>query len=96
MIGRKYDNGKLRWDLLPWNEVEEIVKVVTYGANKYGDNNWKELENAKRRYSAALIRHFVAWYAKGEKLDSESGLHHLAHLACNTLFLLYFEKKGRK
>lgn len=37
--GIKLDAGKTRWDLLPLRTVEEIVKVYTFGAGKYGDNN---------------------------------------------------------
>lgn len=32
MEGLKYDNGKLRWDLLPLDQVEKIVEVYTFGA----------------------------------------------------------------
>ena len=37
--GRKDDDGKPRWDLLPFAEAEEVVKVLTYGARRYGDHN---------------------------------------------------------
>ena len=38
--GLKLDFDKLRWDLLPIECVEEIVRVLTFGAKKYDDNNW--------------------------------------------------------
>ena len=84
--GRKYDEGKLRWDLLPWTPVEDAVSVLTFGATKYGEDNWREVPNARRRYFAALLRHVLAWY-RGEKLDPETGLPHLAHALCCVLFL---------
>jgi hypothetical protein len=87
--GIKYDTGKLRWDLLPLEEIEKIVEVLSDGAEKYDDNNWKELDNPKERYFAALMRHLVA-YRKGEILDPESGRTHLAHAATNLIFLMYF------
>lgn len=34
-LGRKFDGDKPRWDLLPWAEVEEIVEILTFGAEKY-------------------------------------------------------------
>ena len=36
-----YQDGKLRWDLLPLEEIEDIVKLYTAGSIKYGDNNWQ-------------------------------------------------------
>jgi hypothetical protein len=84
--GLKFDNGKPRWELLPLNLVEEIVKVLTMGAEKYAPENWRKVENAKDRYYAALMRHIKA-YRSGELVDGESGLSHLAHAACNIMFL---------
>jgi len=92
MDGRKNDIGKLRWDLLPWSEIEQIVSTLTYGSVKYSDDNWKIVVSANpKRYMAAAMRHFVAWI-KGERLDPESGEHHLAHCACCILFLLWQDK----
>jgi hypothetical protein len=89
-LGIKFDDGpeKLRWDLLPWEEVEQVVKVLTLGASKYADHNWKFVPENRSRYFAAAMRHLVAWF-KGEKLDKESGLNHLAHALCCVLFLLW-------
>jgi hypothetical protein len=90
--GKKNDKNKLRWDLLPIEAVEKIVEIVTHGFEKYGENNWKELENPEGRYYAALMRHLVAW-RKGEKIDKDSGLSHLAHVGCNVFFLMWFEEQ---
>lgn len=87
--GMKFDDVKHRWDLLPLDAVESIVEVMTFGANKYAPNNWKYLDNAESRYKAALLRH-VAAIDKGEVKDPDSGLPHIAHAACNALFLLWF------
>ena len=89
--GLKLDDGKLRYDLLPFEQLEEIVKVLTYGANKYEPNNWKLVQEPIDRYKAATLRHLSA-YMQCEELDQESGLHHLAHAGTNILFLLSFEK----
>lgn len=79
---------KLRWDLLPFESVEEIVKIYTHGAEKYGDNQWQGVE--PDRYVSALMRHLVAW-RKGEKIDPDSKLPHLAHVGWNVLALIWFE-----
>jgi len=88
--GRKDDAGKLRWDLLP-SSVRAVVEVITYGAGKYGDNNWRSLASPRARYGAAAFRHMTAWLW-GERCDVESGLPHLAHAATNMLFLLELDK----
>ena len=90
----KFDGGKLMWDLLMWNAVQEIVRILTFGAEKYGAYSWKEVEDARSRYDAALLRHITAWYM-GEEIDPESGRHHLAHAGCNLLFLLSNDLEGR-
>ena len=92
-IGKKDDLGKLRYDLLPVQPLEDVVKVLTFGARKYADNNWQLVPEAKARYTAALMRHFELW-RKGELLDLDSHLPHLAHVACNALFLAWFDLTG--
>lgn len=95
MKGVKYDGGKLRWALLPLAPVQEIIKVLMFGAKKYSDDNWMRVPDAQRRYYEAALRHITAWW-DGEALDPESGLHHLAHAGCCILFALWFELKGVK
>lgn len=85
--GRKFDQAKPDYTLLPWDAVEQIVKVLDFGARKYDRNNWKHVDNAENRYLAAAFRHLSA-YAQGEVNDSETGLSHLAHAGCCLLFLM--------
>ena len=89
--GLKYDTGKLRWDLLPMECIEDVVKILSFGSTKYGDNNWQNVTPFEERYFAALMRHIVSW-RNGEKIDPESGLSHLAHAMCNIVFLSWNEK----
>lgn len=93
--GRKDDTGKDRWDLLTWEQIVEVVKVLTDGALVYGDDNWQRVPNAKRRYFAAMMRHIDAW-KRGEKQDKKSGHHPLAHAVCSALFLMWFDGQGGK
>lgn len=91
-VGRKDDKGKARFDLVEPEFEEAIADVLTYGADKYAPNSWQHVEDAKERYYASLRRHINA-YRKGEKIDPESGLPHLAHAACNVMFLMHFEQE---
>jgi hypothetical protein len=84
--GRKFDGGKLEYGLLPPLALEETVKVLTFGAQKYERDNWKNVPDSKRRYFDALQRHVWAW-KQGEQNDTESGIHHLAHALCCLMFL---------
>lgn len=86
----KKDNGKTRWDLLPFETVETIAEILTFGATKYGADNWQKVPDAKQRYQAAFMRHYVA-YLKGEKKDAESGINPLFHAFCNLMFLVWLE-----
>ena len=94
-VGMKDVANKLRWDLLPVELVEEVVRVLTYGANKYPDAssvpNWTLVEDASNKYYAAAMRHIVE-YRKGNLTDNESGLLHLAHAITNLLLLINFSK----
>ena len=71
---------KPRLELLPSAALEQIAEVLTYGAAKYEANNWCRGARGGR-YFAALLRHVFAWW-RGEDLDPETGMSHLAHAAC--------------
>lgn len=90
--GVKLDQGKPRWELLPYRELEEVVKVLTFGAKKYAPDNWQKVEDGKNRYFGACLRHLTAW-KNGEKIDKESKLSHLGHAICCILFMLWFDKE---
>lgn len=85
---KKFDNGKLRYDLIPPSALHALASVLTFGAQKYGDNNWKKMpKDELYRTIGAAMRHMDA-YRSGEKLDPESGLPHLYHLMANIAFLV--------
>lgn len=85
----KHDDGKLRADLLPIDSMREVIKILGYGANKYGEHNWKNgLE--QKRIIAALLRHMFE-IMDGNLIDAESQFLHAAHVACNALFLIHYQ-----
>ena len=87
-MSRKDDKGKIRFSLIPWKSLREVVKIFEHGATKYGDDNWKTVPQPKTRYMNALLRHATATM-EGERTD-EDGLDHLACIAANALILLWF------
>ena len=90
----KNDSGKLQWSLMPFIELEEVVRVLMNGAKTYSPDNWKKCDDVNR-YKDALMRHVVS-YVKGETYDTGKdgdGLHHLAHAVCDCLFLMWFDNQ---
>lgn len=87
----KGDAGKPSYRLIPLHLLEGVARIREYGVNKYGaEESWKDVPDARKRYTDALLRHIFAWLA-GEKYDQESGLRHIDHALCNLIFLIYFE-----
>ena len=88
----KYDEDKPRYDLLPPIAINELAKVLTFGAEKYEAESWRTLENGERRYTAALLRHTFAMLG-GELYDPESGLLHSSHIMTDAAFIVEFQSK---
>lgn len=87
----RYNEGKPRLGLIPPQIIEGIGHVLTFGAKKYDDNNWKKGLSDENCLSSCL-RHIMK-FQRGEVYDDESGIHHLAHAACNLAFILYFHEQ---
>lgn len=93
MQGKKFDTEKVMLQLLPLDALEEVGKVLTFGAAKYGERNWESGIKYGRLFGAAL-RHLFSWF-RGEDRDPETGLSGLAHAACCILFLLAYVIRGK-
>lgn len=87
VVGRKYDHEKPRMDLIPPRAEWAMAEVLTYGAQKYGEDNWRHVENRRARYLAAALRHINA-YREGHDSDEETHIHHLAHAMCCLAFIV--------
>lgn len=86
----KADSGKPQLMLVPPAIITDIAIVREYGNMKYGDpENWRDVE--EDRYWNALARHFVECMRDRRSKDSESGLPHRAHMACNLAFICEME-----
>lgn len=86
----RFNQGKLRYDLIPEFAEQELVRVLTYGATKYAPNNWKK-GFEWTSVEASLKRHLSEW-KKGEDIDPESNCYHMAHVMTNAAYLLEFYK----
>lgn len=90
--GRKDDQGKIDWNLLPVTQAEEVIKVLMFGAQKYGRHNWQGVKHGYSRYRSAAIRHVLATQPFSAGNDEETGLSHEAHAICCLLFMMWHKQ----
>lgn len=91
---KKFDDNKPMWAAAPFLAFEEVVKVMTFGAKKYGCFNY--LQNGGLSFSrlfSAGLRHVADWW-KGVEKDPESGLSPLSHACCCFLMALEYTQRG--
>lgn len=93
-MANRYDDGKRLWHLLPTAATEAVIEVLEYGAKKYGDNNWRTAPFLTRNQIVNSLKRHQAAIDKGELTDPESNLFHSAHVACNALFQLEYERRN--
>jgi hypothetical protein len=86
------DAGKPAYDLVPAAALHELVMVYTMGAKKYAPRNWEKGLLYSRMF-ASMMRHAWAFW-RGEDIDAESGLHHMAHVAWGALGLVEYAKRN--
>src|SRR5690606_8472408 len=86
----RHNGGKLRWSLVDFDALEDMVKVLEFGAKKYADNNWKKGLKTTEIFES-MMKHMTA-YMRGEDIDPESGLPHTGHILCNAMFLSYMQR----
>ena len=91
-IALAYNQGKLRYSLLYYPAVEEMVKVLEHGAEKYAVDNWK-LPMSKEDNLNSLQRHLKEMFV-GNDFDDESGLSHAGHLMIRAMFYYYHLKNN--
>ena len=70
--GVKFDRGKVRLDLVPTEAIHALGRILTAGAAKYGEHNWRKGMAWSRVYGAAQ-RHLTAFWS-GDDIDGESGM----------------------
>lgn len=86
-----------RYDLLPFDALDEVTRVYAFGEGKYptgedGIPNWQK----GYRWSlslAAMFRH-GSRIMQGEDVDPESRCLHAAHIAWHALLLITYKLRG--
>lgn len=89
---RRKNSGKPPMHLLPWDALAMVAWVLQFGACKYAARNWE-----KGLSWTDCIRAIAAHSGKllcGEWYDDESACPHVAHIACNALFICAMSARG--
>ena len=91
-VFKKFDQGKVMFQLIPPKALERVADVFTHGAEKYGEFNFRN-KGKWSRYIGAIHRHMNAFSACKD-FDASSAeshgvqLYHIAQVATNALILL--------
>lgn len=91
--GLRFNDSKDRWDLLPWDALEVLVKIYTKGAVKYAPRNWERGMSWSKMVSS-MMRHFVRRVVYREVIDPETGEPHFGHMAWNAIGLLTYDLRS--
>jgi hypothetical protein len=92
--GKKTDGDKVMLQLVEPEFIEAMGYILTFGAKKYGDYNWRGLD--RERVVGSLMRHLND-YRKGEKEDLyEPHGSNLAAVAVNAMFLYWIDNNINK
>ena len=94
-VGMKFDAKKPSpMTLLEFTPLAftEVLDVLEYGAKKYREYNWIDVENWRVRYHDAALRHMLDAQSS-ITFDTETNRSHLAHAACCMLFVSDFESE---
>lgn len=92
----RYNSGKLRLNLLPWEWQKWLTELLMKGAEKYEAENWKVSLNTDDHNSfvadrkESLKRHLLQ-YDSGELTDEESGIRHMVMIAWNSLTIAWYD-----
>ena len=88
----KDTKGKAKISLVPMQILTDVAEVREYGVKKYGSvDSYKEVPIED--YRDALLRHIIEYIKDPSGVDSESGIKHYKHIACNMAFICEMESK---
>jgi len=88
----RFDEEKLKYNLIEPFAMKELVKVYTQGAKKY--EAWNYLKGMKWSRCIASLKRHIAAFEDGEDIDPDPSMltYHMANAAWNCLTLLSYYK----
>jgi hypothetical protein len=88
----RFNQHKLRWSLVDFDSLTEMLLVLEFGAEKYAPNNWRKGLH-REEILESVQRHLIELF-ENKEMDGESKLHHMGHIMCNAMFYLHHAKNG--
>lgn len=89
----RFNRDKPKWSLVDFESLVPMIRVLEFGSKKYTPNNWKK-GMPEKELLESTIRHVTAML-DGEENDSDSGLSHMAHVQCNSMFYNYLKRNKK-
>lgn len=83
----RYNKNKPKWSLIHYESLHPLIRVLEFGAKKYGVDNWK-LGLDKKEILESMQRH-LAELMDGNERDTESKLPHMGHIQANAMMYNY-------
>lgn len=88
--GGKREHFYPRYELIERELIDRIAKVMTQGAAKYGEYNWRKFnEEQVKDIPRHAFKHMVD-YMHGDQSED-----HLANAACNIMMAMWFEENSK-
>lgn len=87
MSGTKFDDKKPNLALIPIEAIWALGESLTYGAKKYGDDNFREGLHVRRQLAASIRHVFQA--LEVEDVDQESQCLHLGNAMASISMAIY-------
>lgn len=87
MSGTKFDDKKPNLTLAPIEAIYAMGDSLTYGAKKYGADNFREGLHVRRQLAASLRHIYQA--LEVEDVDAESGCLHLGNAMASIAMAIY-------
>ncbi len=88
-MNRDIQDGKPRYDLIWHPMLKRWAELMTRGAEKYGENNWKLANSIEEmnRFKASAFRHFMQF------IEGEVDEDHAAAIFFNVAAIEYLKEK---
>lgn len=91
----KREPVKYRYDVLYWNFIHAMAEIGHFGAEKYGDHNYRQPGLTREKSPINHIANHLRQFIECNKYDhievGQATKYHLAAIAFNAMMQFYYE-----